>query len=405
VNIRCNKLTSFLGLLSSILFSVSATSAQDTFEEFLRQQQQGIDEEEQAFTQYQAQVTAEYREFYVQQEREFDEYVNQIIRKWGEGNAVTTTKKEWVSYSGDYRARSRVDLEQGQARIEVLADESDAKDQQAILSKLHNEVVKAVTDKGASDPLDVKERIPPKEKPVLAGQVQTRDGKLVTESNAKKFADDILQGTALQQQELIGKDGKRRISFAITFPLIPDHVKVRASEFRDLVQRYAKRFDIDPTLVFAVIHTESWFNPKARSRAPAYGLMQLVPKSGARAAYMHIHQKDQLVTPEYLYQPQNNIQLGAGYLDLLLKKDFKDVKDEKSRLYCAVAAYNTGPGNVARAFINNRNVPKAIAVINRMTSAEAFDHLRSKLPFQETREYIEKVTHRMPLYSEWGALK
>ena len=55
----------------------------------------------------------------------------------------------------------------------------------------------------------------------------------------------------------------------------------------------------DPPVVFAVIHTESYYNPKARSGAPAYGLMQLVPTSGGRAAYRYVYKKDQVLPPSY----------------------------------------------------------------------------------------------------------
>jgi membrane-bound lytic murein transglycosylase C len=394
-------------LVANVLMWVGTPPAlaQETYQEFLRQQQQGMQEQQQAFAQYQAEVTAEYQQFYEQQQREFQNYLDQIASQWGEKNAATTTKKDWVSYDKDFGARRQVDFESGQVKVEVLVDKSQSQDQEYVRKRLQEAVAKAVTDKGTEDPLEAKEKSPPRERPLLSGQVQTKDGKPVTETNAKQYAGQLLASVKLKGQEIVGRDGKSRIAYAVQFPLVPSHVRIRAAEFRSLVQQVAQKSRVSAALVFAVIHTESWFNPKARSWAPAYGLMQLVPKSGARAAYMHIYGKDQLVTPEYLYQPQNNVQLGVGYLDLLMNWDFKDVKYERCRMYCAVSAYNTGPGNVAKAFVGERNVSRAIARINSMSPEEVFKHLKANLPYQETREYVVKVTERMPLYHEWGELR
>jgi membrane-bound lytic murein transglycosylase C len=133
--------------------------------------------------------------------------------------------------------------------------------------------------------------------------------------------------------------------------------------------------------------------------------MQLVPSSGARSAYLFVYKEDKLLTPDYLYQPQNNVELGAGLLNLMMTKDFKDIKDEKSRVYCAIAGYNTGPGNVARSFVGKRDIPKAVQMINQMTSDQVFDNLRTKLPFEETRTYVGTVREKMKLYEEWSGMK
>jgi membrane-bound lytic murein transglycosylase C len=55
-------------------------------------------------------------------------------------------------------------------------------------------------------------------------------------------------------------------------------------------------------------------------------------------------------SPEFLYDPANNIKLGAGYLRLLDSNYLSDIVDPQSRHFGMIAAYNTGSGNVARAF-------------------------------------------------------
>jgi membrane-bound lytic murein transglycosylase C len=138
------------------------------------------------------------------------------------------------------------------------------------------------------------------------------------------------------------------------------------------------------------MRTESNFNPFAVSGAPAYGLMQLVPTSGGRAAMKRAQGLDQTPTPEYLYDPEHNIELGTAYLAVLGNNEFHAIDKLDSRDYCVIAAYNTGPRNVTRTFGSDRNA--ALASINGLEPAALLEQLRSNLPSEETRQYVVKVT-------------
>ncbi len=91
----------------------------------------------------------------------------------------------------------------------------------------------------------------------------------------------------------------------------------------------AQEFGLDPALVRAVIHAESGFNPTARSRAGAVGLMQLMPGT---ARMMGVHDST---------TPRHNIQGGVRYLASLLARFKNDVS-------LATAAYNAGPEAVQK---------------------------------------------------------
>ena len=138
------------------------------------------------------------------------------------------------------------------------------------------------------------------------------------------------------------------------------------------------------------MRTESNFNPFAVSGAPAYGLMQLVPSSGGRAALKRVQGVDQMPTPDLLFDPERNIELGAAYLGILSDNEFQAVSNQSSRDYCVIAAYNTGPRNVTRTFAKDRN--EAFNSINSLEPPALFDRLRTGLPSEETRQYIVKVT-------------
>ena len=308
-----------------------------------------------------------------------------------------------MEYSEDLVARSRVDFEQGEVKVEVLV--SPGSDGTLELARAVEHVV---TDRGKT--ADYPVRLPdgtvdaPKplgEKPVLSGQVKTASGEVVTEQNAKAFAKEVTSTRTVERKEVTGKDGARRMKVTLTFPLVrPGHIQERAKEYVSIAKRYAKRYELDPALVYAVMHTESWFNPKAKSHAPAYGLMQLVPTSGGRAAYQYVYKKDKVLPPSYFYVPEQNVELGCAYLHYLRTKLFGGVKDAQKATYCIVAAYNTGAGNVSRAMTGKKNVREAVPKIVALDAEALYEKLRKDLPYEETREYIKLVRERTELYLE-----
>ncbi len=240
-----------------------------------------------------------------------------------------------------------------------------------------------------------------RQKPMLDRQVSMANGKPVTRANARQFAEQVAAGSTTDSTEVRGSDGKSRRVVTAKFRLVPDHVRVRAERFRPLVTQYADKYEVHAPLVYAIMQSESSFNPHARSGVPAYGLMQLVPRSGARDAYRYVYKKDRLVSGTYLYVPRNNIELGAAYLHILDKRYFKRIDNELNRRLCSIAAYNTGAGNVCKAFGAGTSLSRAAPIINSMTPVEVYVKLRQDLPYAETRNYIKKVTDRMPQYAAW----
>jgi hypothetical protein len=96
----------------------------------------------------------------------------------------------------------------------------------------------------------------------------------------------------------------------------------------------ALQYDIPETLLLAVARGESDFDPTARSRANAHGVMQILWPDTAR--HLGIHRLSEL------YEPCTNIDAGARYLKELLGK-YDD------NLHLALAAYNYGPGRIPKS--------------------------------------------------------
>jgi membrane-bound lytic murein transglycosylase C len=66
-----------------------------------------------------------------------------------------------------------------------------------------------------------------------------------------------------------------------------------------------------------------------------------------------------------------------------------------------VCAYNTGAGNVAKAYNGTFNIKKAIPLINEKTAEQNYEFLLQNLPYEETRNYLKKVTDRKKMYESW----
>ncbi|GAA3947525.1 transglycosylase SLT domain-containing protein [Allohahella marinimesophila] len=164
------------------------------------------------------------------------------------------------------------------------------------------------------------------------------------------------------------------------------------------VTTFANSAKMDTALVYAIIETESAFNPMAKSPVPAYGLMQIVPGSAGIDATEQLFGKGRVLAPSYLYTQDKNIEIGSTYLNILYYRYLKGVNDPLSRLYCSIAAYNTGAGNVAKAFIGTTRLGTALPKINAMTPEEVYDHLIENLPYEETRHYLQRVVSRMDKY-------
>ena len=343
---------------------------------------------QQDYDEYLQQQNKEYNDFEQQQAEEFERYVQEVTQKWNEFK--NSTKRDWYKYSGDLNTLSKVDFEAGEITIETIVP----KDDEDVLEQAKENIAEQVKNLLSTDSLTGQN--------VLEDQLELSPGQKVNKSNTNKFIKEkILPSAAVVKETVKSKDGVERVKIKATFRMVPNHLKIRAEKFLPLVKKYSKQYKLEVSLVMAVMQTESYFNPRAKSHAPAYGLMQLVPKSGAREAYKHAFKKDKIVRPSYLYKPDNNIILGCAYLAKLRDNEFKGITDSDKCRFCMIASYNTGPGNLSRAITGNRNIYAAIDKINAMDDDRLFSKLKRDLPYAETRDYLVKVETRRENYLAW----
>ena len=137
----------------------------------------------------------------------------------------------------------------------------------------------------------------------------------------------------------------------------------------------ALEYELEPALIFAIIRCESGFNVNAKSKAGAWGLMQMLPSTA-----LWINEKanfDYLV--DDLWTPEHNIRLGCWYLNWL--RNYYD-----GNLIAALAAYNAG-----------------LSHVNQWLTANVWDGTEEgyhHIPFAETRRYVSEVLRAKDIYTE-----
>lgn len=145
------------------------------------------------------------------------------------------------------------------------------------------------------------------------------------------------------------------------------------------IANVCNEFNIPQYTFYALVNTESSFNPQAKSNAGAIGLTQILPSTA-----QYICTKNNLNFSQFdLYKPSDNLYLGAMYLRYLL--------DRFNSTYTSLCAYNAGETVVRDWLEDERYSYDKIDLYN--------------IPYKETNNYIKKIKNNQKIYFNFYNLK
>jgi len=378
-------------------------------------------------------IDRQYEEIFEKTDQAFDRAVREGVAEldqelagiWGESRQLPDAKV-WVGYSQDRKTRIIVDYDKGEMSLEgfnrdqkdlmrdfqdILLEDSDQLNERATLRRKLIEKTSAFReDWPLQTPRKPMER--PRHRPERKWQSEKeRPSPFPSQAQQpeRKRSYELSKIIAPRTQpkfmtrELALPQGKRAKLARLTIPLRTDRDRLSAQALQDPVEEVASKYGLPRSLILSVIKNESAFNPRARSPANAFGLMQLVATSGGKEAYSYLKGKQVIPSVDVLYDPDKNIMLGATYLHLLNTRYFGKVKDDLARQYLVISAYNTGPGNVAKAFTGKMKLKPAIQKINKMNAQQIYHFLQENLPYAETKTYLSRVTKDTKTFASWDA--
>ncbi|WP_073998055.1 lytic transglycosylase domain-containing protein [Anaerococcus urinomassiliensis] len=159
---------------------------------------------------------------------------------------------------------------------------------------------------------------------------------------------------------------------AISYGVIAYQTSRTQINYQDQINEYSNKYNVDPLLTASIIKVESDFDNDAQSHQGAKGLMQLLDETAKHSA--EVIGEDYY--PDKLNDIDYNLKLGVGYYNFLY--NYYNNKE------LALAAYNGGVGNVDK-WIDQGILDKENPDI-------------SKIPFDETRQYVTKVMANYEVY-------
>ena len=342
-----------------------------------------VNKKKSAFEKFRQSQIKEKNSFYFEQDNGFIQYKSQIEKLWNEFKESTPSK--WVSYNKDFSGRNSVDFKNGKIQISTVLDSNSQKAEK----NLTNQLSAILSEKTKNNLSILKDQI---ENPLNPNQK-------LSQQNVKKLSKKIFK--KVKKTKIKGKDGKIRVKYTISLKMVPNHLQKRIQMFKPEIEKNCKRFEINPDLALAIIHTESYFNPKAYNRkGNAYGMMQIVPKYAGKIMNKQLNHQNGKPSPKYLYNPKNNLKMGIGYLRWLANNKWSAVHKKTNLEYCLICSYNGGPGSIYKAMtgkmrkISQKKWDKMMNNLNKMSSKKLFKQLKKKIPFKETRDYLQIVVNR-----------
>ncbi|MEZ9288980.1 transglycosylase SLT domain-containing protein [Vibrio lentus] len=311
----------------------------------------------------------------------FNRVKEELATKWD--NPELTSKTQWIQYANDDTVKRSVNFETGVVVIEVLDDNLSADEVDKIVQHQIKELETQTTQQAFANDK------------VLAANNVRADNDIASIKVFSKL--DVTKVLSSQNRESYRQQNGLSIS-RVSMAVSQNTVKSRAKTYMPYVYKISNKWNVEPALILAIMHTESHFNPMAQSHIPAYGLMQVVPTSAGKDVTKRYLGEEKLLPPEVLFNPEFNIDIGTSYLNILDKHYLKRVEHNEVRTYLMISSYNGGVGAVAKHFSGKAKLSSLPSAVNGMSPTEVYTSLVNDFPFKETRNYLKKVQEKRLYY-------
>jgi membrane-bound lytic murein transglycosylase C len=307
------------------------------FEQFKKQRQA-------EYSAYKEQLLKEFAAYKLIVQEETNRYQGQLEKNWDEPEISNNTT--WVDYSDDTLTRKSVDFENETITIEVPDSANRDEVAQSVRAALvdvvaknraeafGDDVIAQAVEKRSKQEIEFLETATVEPEPILltylTGLYET------SKREIEAIVDYMLENTQSDEVEVEPGRQVRKIKVPLSAPAkvlqaaeqrrpvsrtlasdVTGKLPNKAISLQPYVAEFAALNKIDQTLVFAIIESESAFNPMARSAVPAFGLMQIVPESAGRDVTKKLFGKERVLSPSYLYNSRQNIEAGTTYLNIL----------------------------------------------------------------------------------------
>ena len=318
---------------------------------------------------------------------EFDQYdddVAALLREYqGESDQQGSYNPSVLSFNQTIDTETLVDFEKGLILVSAITPESL---KQSIVNVLLTQIDPSVIDaKTAQDFGLVNQQT---NRPFFWGQVVDHTGKPIEALRAAaEFADVLVRRRSFKDER-----------FTVTIAMVETHKDIAGGKYVKYAKDAGRQYGVPVSIMMAIMETESSFNPLARSRSNALGLMQIKADTAGRNYFSIIKGYKHTPTSAFLYSPKNNIEVAAGYLSILGERYLVGIRDPKKLEYAMISSYNGGAGNLWRSLDKKGNKTKAIERINRMSTKEFYWFLTNRHIRQETRNYLKKVNSKKRKY-------
>ncbi len=188
-----------------ILLAITPVFAQDDYDQWLKEQDasfSGVAREETAAL---AAISKEFDNYAVEQDKLFQSFKDEVEKKWD--SFRFSGKKVYVDYDDDLDARGSIDFEKGEVEIEVIVEQKDGDsrvDIEKVAKKKLEKKIEILVVKPAED-----------KKAILKDQVADKNGKKITEKNAKSFSKEVVRSKKPVKKPIKSKANTKRANYSI----------------------------------------------------------------------------------------------------------------------------------------------------------------------------------------------